>query len=473
MKKFDVAVIGGGPAGYVAAIRSAQLNLKTICIDNYKNKDNKSSLGGTCLNVGCIPSKALLETSHKYHDLQHKSSDEGITFEKLNLDVKSMIARKNSIVTKLTSGISQLFKANKVEFAFGTAKVVGKNTIQITGKDGQTIEAKHIILASGSTPIDIPSMAMNHKNIVDSSGALDFESVPKKLGIVGAGVIGLELGSVWNRLGSEVTIFEAADSFLPMLDNSISKKTFSLFKKQGLKIELNSKIESAKSDGKKVNVVANTKGKVENHLFDKLVVAIGRKPLSANLLDESVGVKINQRGFVEVDEYCHTGVANIYAIGDLVRGPMLAHKGSEEGVMVAERIAGEHTKVNYDLVPNVIYTSPEIAWVGKNEQQLKEENIEYKIGDFPFAASGRAMANNNTEGSIRTLVDKKTNKILGVYMFGAHVSELLAQAVIAMEFGASAEDLGLTIFAHPSLSEAVKESALASMGHAIHAVNKK
>ena len=471
---FDVVIVGSGPAGYVAAIRAAQLGLKTACIEKSLDSEGKSQLGGTCLNVGCIPSKALLDSSHRYSDALNHFSDHGIEVSKPKLDIPKMMKRKEKVVAQLTAGVGGLLKANKVSTIFGEAKVLNANQVQVsTLNKTEIIETKNIVIASGSLPINIPVAPIDHNNIVDSTGALEFESVPKKLGIIGAGVIGLELGSVWARLGSEVTILEAMDDFLPMADSKISKDVLKEFNKQGLNINLGSKVTSAKSSTKNVKVsFENQDGNAELS-FDKLIVAVGRKPNTKNLFDENSGLLLDEKGFIPVNDFCETRVKNIWAVGDVVRGPMLAHKASEEGVMVVERIAGKHAEMHYDLVPSVIYTHPEVAWVGKNEAELLESGIEFKTGSFPFAASGRALATGESAGFVKVIAHKKTDTILGVHAFGPSAADIVQQGVVAMEFGASAEDLGLTIFSHPTVSEALHEAAMAVNGNAIHIGNRK
>ena len=471
---FDVVIVGSGPAGYVAAIRAAQLGLKTACIEKSLDSEGKSQLGGTCLNVGCIPSKALLDSSHRYSDALNHFSDHGIEVSKPKLDIPKMMKRKEKVVAQLTAGVGGLLKANKVSTIFGEAKVLNANQVQVsTLNKTEIIETKNIVIASGSLPINIPVAPIDHNNIVDSTGALEFKSVPKKLGIIGAGVIGLELGSVWARLGSEVTILEAMDDFLPMADSKISKDVLKEFNKQGLNINLSSKVTSAKSNTKNVKVsFENQDGNAELS-FDKLIVAVGRKPNTKNLFDENSGLLLDEKGFIPVNDFCETRVKNIWAVGDVVRGPMLAHKASEEGVMVVERIAGKHAEMHYDLVPSVIYTHPEVAWVGKNEAELLESGIEFKTGSFPFAASGRALATGESAGFVKVIAHKKTDTILGVHAFGPSAADIVQQGVVAMEFGASAEDLGLTIFSHPTVSEALHEAAMAVNGNAIHIGNRK
>ena len=471
---YDVIVIGSGPAGYVAAIRASQLGLKTACIEKSFDADGNSQLGGTCLNVGCIPSKALLDSSHRYSDATNHFSNHGIEVSKPKLDIAKMMERKNKIVTQLTAGVTGLFKANKVTQILGYAKIIDSTHIEVTSKDGsQTLETKNIVIATGSSPINISVAEVNNKNIVDSTGALEFDSVPKKLGIIGAGVIGLELGSVWSRLGSEVTVLEAMDKFLPMADKRIAKDVLKEFNKQGLNINLGCKVTSALSNKKDITVTYENNGTTTELKVDKLIVAVGRRPNTENLLDKNCGLSIDEKGFIPVNDFCETNVQNIWAVGDVVRGPMLAHKASEEGIMVVERIAGKHAEMEYDLVPSVIYTHPEVAWVGQTEEDLSAAGIEFKTGSFPFAASGRALASGESTGFIKVIADKKTDTILGVHAFGPSAADIVQQGVVAMEFGASAEDLGLTIFSHPTVSEALHEAALAVNGQAIHIGNRK
>ena len=472
---FDVVVIGGGPAGYVAAIRSAQLGLKTACIEEYVDAKNNPTFGGTCLNVGCIPSKALLDSSHRYLEATSHLKIHGIEVGSVALDVPAMMKRKNDIVAKLTGGIGGLFAANKVTPIAGRGKVLADSKVQITDIEGkkEIIESKNIIIASGSSPIEIGSAIFNDTNILDSTGALEIDKVPETLGVIGAGVIGLELGSVWARLGSKVTVIEAMDDFLFMADKEVAKETFKDFKKQGLDIRLGCKLTSSKSLKNSVKITYENNGSSENMEFEKLIVAVGRKPNTSDIFEEDCGISLDEKGFISVNQNCQTDVKNIWAIGDVVRGPMLAHKGSEEGIMVAERIAGKHAEMNYDLVPSVIYTHPEIAWVGKNEEELKNDNIEYKVGKFPFAASGRALAVEQSVGFVKLLTDAKTDTIIGVHVFGPSAAEIVQQALISMEFGASSEDLGLTIFSHPTVSEALHEAALSVSNQAIHIGNKR
>ena len=472
---FDVVVIGGGPAGYVAAIKSAQLGLKTACIEEYVDNKNKPTFGGTCLNVGCIPSKALLDSSHRYQEATSHLKIHGIEVGSVDLDIPAMMKRKDDIVTKLTGGISGLFAANKVTPIAGRGKVLANSKVEVTDLDGkkEVIESKNIIIATGSSPIEIGSAIFNNTNILDSTGALEIDKVPETLGVIGAGVIGLELGSVWARLGSKVTIIEAMDDFLFMADKEIAKETLKDFKKQGLDIRLGCKLTSSKSLKNSVKITYEKNGSPENMEFEKLIVAVGRKPNTKDIFANDLGIDLDEKGFISVNQNCQTSIENIWAIGDIVRGPMLAHKGSEEGIMVAERIAGKHAEMNYELVPSVIYTHPEIAWVGKNEEELKNDNIEYKVGKFPFAASGRALAVDQSVGFVKLITDAKTDTILGVHVFGPSAAEIVQQALISMEFGASSEDLGLTIFSHPTVSEALHEAALSVNNQAIHIGNKK
>ncbi|SBS33227.1 Dihydrolipoyl dehydrogenase [Marinomonas aquimarina] len=474
--KFDVIVIGGGPGGYVAAIRAAQLGLKTACIEKWLDKDNNPKLGGTCLNVGCIPSKALLDSSHKYHDAKEEFSVHGIGIDGVSMDVNAMIDRKDKIVNQLTGGIAGLFKANGVTSFEGFGKLLSNKKVEFTAHDGsvETFEADNVILATGSVPVNIPPAPRTGDIIVDNEGALDFREVPKRLGVIGAGVIGLELGSVWKRLGSEVVVLEAQDQFLSLCDQDLAKEAAKIFKKQGLDIRVGARVTGSEIKGEEVEVTyLDAKGEEQKQTFDKLIVAVGRKPFTDGCLAADSGVNLDERGFVFVDEQCRTNVPGVFAIGDIVRGPMLAHKASEEGVMVADIIAGHKAQMNYDCIPSVIYTHPELAWVGKNEQQLKAEGVNFKVGKFPFAASGRAMAANDTDGFVKILACEETDRILGCHIIGGHAADLIAQAVIAMEFGSTAEDIALTVFAHPTVSEAVHEAALAVDGHAIHIANRK
>ena len=468
---FDVVVIGSGPAGYVAAIRASQLGLKTLCIEESIQKNGDVSLGGTCLNIGCIPSKSLLDSSHRYYEAIKNLPNHGINIQDISLDLETMMKRKDNIVKKLTGGISSLFAQNKVEHIVGRGKIISHNKVEVTKPDKsiENIETKNIIIATGSSPIEIPSAKFG-KNIVDSTGALSFKEVPKSLGIIGAGIIGLELGSVWSRLGSKVTIIEALDDFLPMTDKDIAKESFKEFKKQGLDIKLGSKLISAKDLKGSVKIIYNNEKDIDME-FDKLIVAVGRAPNTKNIFKDDIGISMSNN-FIEVNEFCQTNISNIWAIGDVVRGPMLAHKGSEEGIMVAERIANNYAKVNYSLVPSVIYSHPEVAWVGLNESELEEKGIQFKIGKFPFAASGRALAIDQSVGFVKILSEARSDTILGVHVFGPSAGEIVQQALISMEFGASSEDLGMTMFSHPTVSEALHEAALSVNNEAIHIGNR-
>ena len=474
-QKFDVVVIGAGPGGYVAAIKAAQLGLKTACIEKYQDKDGKVALGGTCLNVGCIPSKALLDSSYKYHEAHESFKVHGIEAKGVTIDVPQMVARKNTIIKNLTGGVAGLFKSNGVTLLEGHGKLLAGKKVEVTALDGsvQVVEAENVILASGSRPVDIPPAPVDQDVIVDSTGALEFQAVPKKLGVIGAGVIGLELGSVWARLGAEVTVLEAMDKFLAAADEQISKEALKILSKQGLDIRLGARVTGSEVKKKQVTVTFTDATGEQKLTFDKLIVAVGRRPVTTNLLAADSGVTLDERGFIFVNDQCETSVPGVYAIGDVVRGAMLAHKASEEGVMVAERIKGHKAQMNYDLVPSVIYTHPEIAWVGKTEQQLKAEGVEINVGTFPFAASGRAMAANDTAGLVKVIADAKTDRVLGVHVIGPSAAELVQQGAIGMEFGTSAEDLGMMVFSHPTLSEALHEAALAVNGHAIHIANRK
>jgi len=478
--KYDVIVIGSGPAGYVAAIRAAQLGLKTACIEKWKNKEGKGVNGGTCLNVGCIPSKALLDSSYKYHEAKADLGLHGISTEGVKIDVPSMLARKDSIVKQLTGGIAGLLMGNKITSLYGTGKLLAGKKVQFVDFEGkeEILEAENVILASGSIPLNIPFAPFDGDAIVDSTGALEFSEVPERLGVIGAGVIGLELGSVWNRLGAKVVCLEAMDNFLAMMDQQVAKETQKILTKQGLDIRLGCRVTGSqvltKGDKKEVEVTYTDKeGKETKVIFDKLIVCVGRRPFTQGLLAEDSGVKLDERGFIYVNDLCSTSAPGVYAIGDVVRGPMLAHKGSEEGVMVAERIAGQKPVINYDTIPNVIYTHPEVASVGKTEEKLKADGEEYNVGVFPFAAIGRALAANEKDGFVKIIAHAQTDRILGCHIVGPSAADLVQQVAIAMEFGSSAEDIGMMVFGHPTMSEAVKEAALAVHGHAIHMANRK
>ena len=465
-KTFDVAVIGAGPGGYTAAIRAAQLGLDTVCVDDWKNTRGKPSLGGTCLNVGCIPSKALLESSENYERAQHKFGEHGISVKDVAIDISKMMARKDKIVETFTGGIGLLFRKNKVTSLHGRGRFTGKaGSYQIEVRDGdnaQTIEAAHVIIATGSSARTLPFAVVDNERIVDNAGALSLAEIPRRLGVIGAGVIGLEMGSVWKRLGAEVTVLEALPAFLQAADEQVAKEAFRVFTKVvGLDIRLGVKISGVNTSKKAVTVefadaVGNQKAE-----FDRLIIAVGRVPNSANLGAEAVDLRIDARGFIEVDAHCRTSLPGVYAIGDVVRGPMLAHKSSEEGVAVAEMIAGQSAHIDLATVPWVIYTSPEIAWVGRTEQELKAAGVEYRAGQFPFMVNGRARAIGETAGFVKMLADAKTDRVLGVHMIGPYASELIAEAVVAMEFGAASEDIARIVHAHPTLSEALHEAALA------------
>jgi dihydrolipoamide dehydrogenase len=473
-EKFDVIVIGAGPGGYVAAIRAAQLGLKTACIDRFSGKDGKAAPGGTCLNVGCIPSKALLDSSKHFHHLQHDYPAHGITVEGAAIDVPRMLERKDAVVKKLTGGVTQLFKGNKVTFYHGTGRLGAARAVTVNpvdGGDDVELQADHVILASGSVPIEIPNVAFDGEFIVDNVGALEFESVPGTLGVIGAGVIGLELGSVWNRLGSEVVLLEALPDFLAIADRDVARQAEREFRKQGLDIRLGAKVKSALVKKKKVQVTVETADGESQLSFDKLLVSVGRKPYTRGLLADDAGVRLTERGQIEVDEQSRTSAAGVWAVGDCVRGPMLAHKASEEGIAVAELIAGKPAHIHFDTVPWVVYTDPEIAWVGKTEVELEAAGVEFRSGSFPFAANGRALAGGHGAGLVKILADAATDAILGVHIFGANASELIAECVVAMEFQGSSEDLARIVHAHPTLSEAVHEAALHVDRRAIHRGN--
>lgn len=472
-ENFDVVVIGAGPAGYHAAIRAAQLGLKTACIDAALGKDGKPALGGTCLRVGCIPSKALLDSSRQFWNMGHIFGDHGISFDNAGIDVGKMVGRKDAIVKQFTGGIAQLFKANKVATYYGFGQLQAGNIVSVKQHDGSTVELKgtNVIIAAGSDSIELPFAKFDGKHIVDNVGALDFTETPKRLGVIGAGVIGLELGSVWKRLGAEVTILEAAPAFLAAADAEVAKVAAREFKKQGLDIKLGAKLAKAEVVGDEVVLTYNDASGEQTLTVDKLLVAVGRKAASTGLLGEGCQVKLNERGQIIVDEHCHTGVDGVWAVGDCVRGPMLAHKGFEEGIAVAELIAGLPGHVNFDTIPWVIYTEPELAWVGKTEAQLKEEGIPYKAGSFPFAANGRAVAMMEPAGFVKVLAHAETDRVLGMHLVGANVSELVHEGVLTMEFSGSADDLARICHAHPSLSEVIHDAAMAVSKRAIHKAN--
>ena len=474
-QQFDLVVIGGGPGGYEAAIRAAQLGFKVACIEKRVHK-GKPSLGGTCLNVGCIPSKALLDSSHHYEDTLHGLDVHGISVDNVQLDLQKLLARKDKVVDNLTGGVAQLLKGNSIEWLQGTGKLLAGKKVEFTpleGGDVQVLEPKYVILASGSVPVNIPVAKVDEDLIVDSTGALEFQEVPKRLGVIGAGVIGLELGSVWRRLGSEVVVFEALDAFLPMADKGLAKEYQKILTKQGLDIRIGAKVSGTEINGREVTVQYNQAGEDKTQAFDKLIVCVGRKPYAEGLLSEDSGIKLTERGFVEVNDQCLTSIEGVYAIGDLVRGPMLAHKAMEEGVMAVERIHGHAAQVNYDTIISVIYTHPEAAWVGLTEEQAKEKGHEVKTGQFPFAVNGRALAANESQGFVKFVADAKTDRLLGMHIIGPGASDIVHQGMIALEFVSSVEDLQLMTFGHPTYSEVVHEAALAVDGRAIHAIQRK
>ena len=464
-KEFDVLVIGGGPGGYVAAIRAAQLGFKTACCESnpYADPKGEPRLGGTCLNVGCIPSKALLHTSHLFEEAGHAFEGQGISVGTPKIDVAKMIARKSGIVDQLTGGIKGLFKKNKVTLLNGHGSFVGKADAGWQVKVGdETVTAKQVIVATGSAPRHLPGIPVDNKIVCDNVGALDIDAVPKKLAVIGAGVIGLEMGSVWRRVGAEVTVLEAMPDFLAAADQDVAKEALKVFTKQGLKINLGVQIGEVKIGKKGVSIAYKDKNGADQKLeADRLIVSVGRVPNTEGLNAEAVGLKVTERGMIEVDDHCKTNLPGVWAVGDVVRGPMLAHKAEEEGVAVAERMAGQHGHVNFNTIPWVIYTSPEISWVGRTEQQLKQDGVAYKVGTFPFLANGRARALGDTTGMVKFLADASTDEILGVHIVGPQASELIAEAVVAMEFKASSEDIARICHAHPTLSESMKEAALA------------
>jgi len=471
---YDVVVIGAGPAGYPAAIRAGQNKLKVACVDEWQNTDGTYAFGGTCLNAGCIPSKALLESSELFQRAKDEFAIHGIKVGSLALDLGAMQKRRASVVKTMTNGINTLFKANGVVGIQGHGRLLPGNKVLVKGADGteKTLEAKNVILASGSTPIRLSSVPHDGKYVVDSWNALEFDAVPARLGVIGAGIIGLELGSVWRRLGSEVVVLEALEQFLPMVDQTIAKEAQRHFKKQGLDIKLGAKVSSAAVSGNAVDVVYTDAQGEHTVQVDKLVVAVGRRPFTHELLAAGTGVELDERGFIKVDEHCRTTAPNVWAVGDVVRGPMLAHKGKEEGVMVADLIAGHYGEVNYKVIPSVIYTAPEIAWVGQTEEQVKASGRPYKVGTFPFAASGRARAMEAAAGMAKIVSAKDDDEVLGIHVIGPMAGELISEAVLAMEYSASTEDIQRTIHAHPTLSEAIHEAALAVDKKAIDGLNR-
>jgi dihydrolipoamide dehydrogenase len=465
-KQFDVIVIGAGPGGYIAAIRAAQLGMSVACIDAWQNGQGGPAPGGTCTNVGCIPSKALLQSSEHFEQVNHHFAEHGIEVKGATLNLAQMLGRKSTVVKQNNDGILYLFKKNKITFFHGKGEFAGKADggygIKVTGSAPEDLVGKHIIVATGSAARPLPGLPFDEKNVLSNDGALRIEAVPKKLGVIGAGVIGLEMGSVWRRLGAEVTILEVLPEFLAAADQQIAKEAAKAFAKQGLDIKLGVKIGEVKNGARSVELAyTDAQGAQQKLAVDKLIVSIGRVPYTDGLKADAVGLKLDERGFVAVDEDCRTNLPDVWAIGDVVRGPMLAHKAEEEGVAVAERIAGQHGHVNFNTVPWVIYTQPEIAWVGKTEQQLKQEGREYKAGSFPFMANGRARALGDTTGFAKVIADAKTDEVLGVHIVGPMASELISEAVTIMEFRGAAEDIGRICHAHPTLSESVKEAALA------------
>ncbi|MGH6961723.1 MAG: dihydrolipoyl dehydrogenase [Dongiaceae bacterium] len=473
-ESFDVVVVGGGPAGYPAAIRAAQLGMKAACIDAWVNRDQTPAFGGTCLNAGCIPSKALLESSEIWHRAHHEFAAHGVKVGDIKLDLAQMLKRKDTVSRALTSGIKTLFGSNKVTGLFGTGKLLGNGQVEHTAHDGkrQTLTARHIIIATGSEPVNLKIAPFDGDRIVDSWGALEFPEVPRRLGVIGAGVIGVELGSVWQRLGAKTVLLEALPNFLPMVDTQVAKEALRQLTKQGLDIRLGAKVTGAKAGKSGVAVEFEQDGKAHKEEFDKLIVAVGRKPYTKGLGCDVAGVTLDERGFVKVDAHYKTSAPNVYAVGDVIGGAMLAHKGIEEGVALAEQLAGHHTQVNYNAVPSVVYTAPEIAWVGKSEEQAKAEGYAVKTGVSSFMASGRAKAMEQAVGLVKIISDVKTDRVLGVQMVGPYVSELMAEAVLALEYAATTEDIVLTMHAHPTLSETFHDAAQLVDGRAIHSVNK-
>ncbi len=473
LKSFEVVVIGAGPAGYVGAIRCAQLGFSVAVIDQWKNEKGEAKLGGTCLNVGCIPSKALLESSENYERVAYKFGNHGISVTGAKIDVAKMQARKDRIVSQLTGGIEMLFKKNKITWLKGHGKFAGggeKILIEVAdGGSAEIVEANYVIIATGSNARHLPGIEVDNETICDNIGALALNAVPDKLGVIGAGVIGLELGSVWRRLGSKVTVLEALPNFLAAADDAVAREAWKVFvKEQGLAIKLGVKIGKVSRGKRGVTLEYESSEGKQALDCNKLVVSVGRVPNTHDLGADTVGLKIDERGLIEVDEHCRTNVPNVYAVGDVVRGPMLAHKGMDEGVMVAERIAGQASGVNFDAIPWVIYTAPEIAWVGKSEQRLKAEGVAYRAGQVPFSHNGRALGQDETTGFVKILADAGTDRVLGVHIIGAHASEMIAEAVMAIEFGGSAEDIARICHAHPSLSEVTHEAALAVDKRALH-----
>jgi|UniRef100_UPI0040484F80 dihydrolipoamide dehydrogenase len=465
-KQFDLVVIGAGPGGYIAAIRASQLGMKVACVDAWQNGDGNPAPGGTCTNVGCIPSKALLQSSEHFDQANHHFAEHGIECQGVSLKLDRMLGRKNEVVKQNNDGILYLFKKNKIAFFHGKGSFVGKSAegwqIKVSGTAEEDLIAKHVVVATGSSARALPGLDFDEKQVLSNDGALNIGAVPKRLGVIGAGVIGLEMGSVWRRLGAEVTVLEAMPEFLAAVDQTIAKEAFKIFQKQGLKINMGAKISDISRTARQVSIDwTDAAGQEQKLVVDKLIVSIGRVPYTGGLGAEAVGLKLDERGFVIVDDHCKTNLENVWAVGDVVRGPMLAHKAEEEGVAVAERMAGQLGHVNFNTIPWVIYTSPEIAWVGQNEQELKAAGIEYKSGSFPFLANGRARALGDTTGMVKVLAHAQTDEVLGVHVIGPMASELIAEAVTIMEFRGAAEDIARICHAHPTLSEAMKEAALA------------
>ncbi len=471
MNEYDVIVIGGGPGGYVCAIRCAQLGMRVACIEGRTGENGKPALGGTCLNVGCIPSKALLDSSHRYEQITREAKEHGIRVEGAGIDVATMMARKRKVVQVLTGGVASLFRKNNIEWLQGWGSLQGEGQVQFSPLEGgepRTLAARHIIIATGSEPVSIPPAPVDGAYIVDSTGALAFDQVPPRLGVIGAGVIGLELGTVWRRLGSEVVILEALEDFLALADRQIAKEAHKVLKKQGLDIRLGSLVTGTEVRDGAVVVTYEQGGESHELTVDRLIVAVGRRPYTRGLGASEAGLNLDSRGFIEVDEECRTNLAGVYAIGDVVRGPMLAHKAMDEGVVLAERLAGQKSELDFNTIPWVIYTWPEIAWVGKTEEQLKAEGVRYRAGSFPFLANGRARAMGDTSGLVKVLAEEGSDEILGVHILAPNASELIAEAVLAMEFVGTSEDIARTIHAHPTLSEAMHEAALAVEGRTLH-----
>lgn len=473
-KRYDVVVIGAGTGGYPAAIRAAQHGMKVACIDDWKNFDGSHAYGGTCLNAGCIPSKALLESTELLHRAEHELADHGIGTGEVSVDLERMQKRKAEIVKQLTTGITALFKSNKVKGLVGRGKYLGDHKVEFTPRDGEpeTIEARYVVLASGSTPIELDAVPFDGERVVDSWGALEYDAVPERLGVIGGGVIGMELGSVWKRLGADVTVLEAMDDFLYMVDRQIARDAQRQFKKQGIDIRLGAKVTATNEADGAIELVYEDGDGEQRLEVDRVIVAVGRRPYTEGLLGENAGVEIDERGFITVDEECRTSAEDVFAVGDCVRGPMLAHKTTEEGVMAADLIAGEVAEVNYRVIPSVIYTAPEIAWVGQTEQEVKESGRAYKTGSFNFAANGRAKALGQAVGQVKIVSAEDDDEILGVHVIGPMAGELIAEVVLAMEFSASTEDIQRTVHAHPTLSEAVHEAALSADKRALHAINR-